>query len=69
MVTYVKAHSEKFVDNSKIRAARKKMRQLLDTMDSMNEPTFGAFDDNCAGDVYTVVADSIVTLSNITSLR
>lgn len=38
MVTYVKAHSEKFVDN-------------------------------CAGDVYTVVADSIVTLSNITSLR
>lgn len=38
MVTYVKAHSEKFVDN-------------------------------CAGDVYTIVADRIMSLSSITSLR
>ena len=63
MVRYIKADSENFIDHSKIRAARRKMWELLDILDSMNEPTFGEFDQNCTADVYTDISDSLASLS------
>lgn len=49
MVRYVKADTdgENFVSYSRIRTAGKQMKALIATLDSMNEPTFGAFDQNC----------------------
>lgn len=71
MVRYVKADTDgdNFVNYSKIRTAVKQMKALLYTLDSMNEPTFGAFDQNCTEDVYTIVSDSIISLSNVVSDR
>lgn len=63
VVKYVKADSENFVNYTRIRTALNKMQELMDILDSMNEPTYGMFEDNCAGDIYTLVSDSIITLT------
>lgn len=47
-----------------IKRAISKMKELLNILDAMNEYTFGAFDDNCSGDVYTTVADSIQSVTD-----
>ena len=52
------------VNVPQIKRAISKMKELLDILDAMNEHTFGAFDENCSGDVYTTVADSIQSVTD-----
>lgn len=52
------------VNIPQIKSAISKMKELLDILDAMNEHTFGTFDDNCSGDVYTTVADSIQSVTD-----
>ena len=64
MFRYVKAADERYVNNQKIRTAVRKMRELLDILDGMNEATFAEFDNACTSDVYTTISDNLMPLSN-----
>ena len=64
MFKYVKAADERYVNNQKVRTAVRKMRELLDILDGMNEATFAAFDSACTSDVYTTISDNLMPLSN-----
>lgn len=52
------------VNYRKIKIALSKMQELIDILDSMDEVTYGAFDYNSVGDVYTTVADSIMSIKS-----
>lgn len=56
--------SDNTVNYRKIKLALNKMQELIDILDSMDEATYWAFDYNSAGDVYTLVSDSIMTIKN-----
>lgn len=63
MFKYVKAADERYVNNQRIRTAVRKMQELLDILDGMNEATFGEFDSACISDVYTTISDNLMPLS------
>lgn len=54
----------KSINYRRIRLAVDKMEDLLDILDGMDEATYGAFEDNAAGDIYTMLSDSVMSIKN-----
>lgn len=52
------------VNYREIKLALSKMQELINILDDMDDATYWAFDDNSAGDVYTLVSDSIMSIKN-----
>ena len=61
MKKIVKA-SDSTVNYRKIKLALSKMQELIGILDDMDEATYWEFDYNSAGDVYTLVSDSIMSI-------
>lgn len=54
----------KTINYRKILLALNKMQELIDILDNMDDTTYQAFDNTADGDIYTLVSDSIQSITD-----